>query len=301
MPTTDPRIRTLLTQAERTAANGKLAAAESLFREILAEAPNTEAAWLGLAGVVNDPAERRAAYERVLAMSPGHPEAQKGLDRLDGKLPPEPTAEEPVVKEIEDEPVETPTSDTHALKAAEADVAADTEAEAAVYVAACYRHAERETALRCYNCHNPICGECARKTPVGYICPDCQRQAEDAFFNNKPLDYIIAALVSFPISLLAGYLIVNVLSRGFIFFFLIFFISGAVGSFIGRVTKRAIGGRRGRYLPALVAFMMILGVLLPATGVLLALFSGNPGALMALIGPGIYLFVATSAAYWQMR
>jgi len=34
---------------------------------------------------------------------------------------------------------------------------------------------------------------------------------------------------------------------------------------------------------------------------LLAILSGSAGALLALIGPGIYLFVGASAAYWQMR
>ena len=47
--------------------------------------------------------------------------------------------------------------------------------------------------------------------------------------------------------------------------------------------------------------MMILGMVLPALPLLLAIVAGNAGALLALIGPGIYLFVAGGAAYWQMR
>jgi hypothetical protein len=47
--------------------------------------------------------------------------------------------------------------------------------------------------------------------------------------------------------------------------------------------------------------MMFLGVFIPAIPVILAVLSGNVGALFALIGPGIYLFVASGAAYWQMR
>lgn len=304
MPTKDPRVRALLTQADRTAANGKMVAAESLYRQILADAPETEEAWLGLAGVVNDPAERRAAYERVLAMSPGNPAAQEGIDRLDGKLPPVVEAEPAVA-----------TAPVVAVAVAEEVAAAEPVAVPAnggrpapaytplkpdVYEAPCYRHADRMTALRCYNCGNPICGECARKTPVGYICPDCQRQAEDAFFNSKPTDYLIAAAVSFPISLLVGF-IISALSSSFFFYIIIFFVSGAVGTFIGRIAKRAIGFRRGRYLPGLVVAMMVLGVLVPFLGVFLAILAGNVGALLALIGPGIYLFVASSAAYWQMR
>ena len=40
---------------------------------------------------------------------------------------------------------------------------------------------------------------------------------------------------------------------------------------------------------------------LRAAGLLLAILGGSAGALLALIGPGIYLFVGASAAYWQMR
>ena len=85
------------------------------------------------------------------------------------------------------------------------------------------------------------------------------------------------------------------------YYILIFFASGAVGSFIGRITKRAIGGRRGRYLPGLVVAMMILVVVIPALPFLLAILVGDLRVLGQLLGPGIYLFVAASAAYWQMR
>ena len=67
MPTTTstPRIRSLLRQAGRAAEVGKRRAAEDLYRQILEEDPDTSEAWLGLAEVVNDPAEQKEAYERV--------------------------------------------------------------------------------------------------------------------------------------------------------------------------------------------------------------------------------------------
>ena len=67
----------------------------------------------------------------------------------------------------------------------------------------CYRHPNRSTSLRCYKCNKPICSECTVKTPVGYLCPDCHREAEDAFFNDKATDYLLALLVALPLSLLA--------------------------------------------------------------------------------------------------
>ena len=295
----EPRIRSLLTQAERNANNGKNAAAESIYRQIVTEAPDTEEAWLGLAEVVAGPADKRDAYERALALSPDNPAAVAGLAVLDGRpVPPEAqaaldaiAAEKAAAEKAAAAPFVDPAAEINALK----------ETEEAPFEATCYRHPERVTSLRCYNCERPICMSCANKTPVGYICPECQREAEDAFFNSRPADYLIASLVSLPISLVAGFLMVNFFSSSFLFFIFIFFISGAVGSFIGRITKRAIGGRRGRYLPALVVVMMILGVAIPALPLLLSVLTLNFSGLLALLGPGIYLFVGASAAYWQMR
>ena len=296
----DPRLRTLLVQADRNAEYGKNAAAAMLYREILSEAPDAEDAWLGLARVLNDAGEKRDAYQRALALAPENPAAVVGLAELDGRpAPPEAVAALAALAEAEAAAAEPP---PRPLVLAGAEPPDDAPARDVDYTVTCYRHPQRLTSLRCYNCGRPICISCANKTPVGYICPECQRQAEDAFYNNKLTDYLVAALVSLPISYAAGFLVVNFLGRGgFIFFLLIFFLSGAVGSFIGGLTKRAIGRRRGRYLPELVVAMVILGLVIAALPILRAVLAGNPGALLALIGPGIYLFVACGAAYWQMR
>lgn len=298
MDISEPRLRALLTQAERNADYGKLAAAETLYRQILEEAPEAEEAWLGLADVLSDPAGKREAYEQALLISADNPRALEGLARLNGDFPVE-TIDPPVADPIE---VDLAPAVAPATGAA---ITPDVTAHVHVikedaYEQACYRHPDRLTSLRCYQCGKPICINCANKTPVGYMCPDCVRQAEDAFFNNKPTDYLIAALVSFPISLLAGWVMVN-FQFGLFFLLIIFFVAGAIGSFIGRITKRAIGNRRGRYLPQLVVAMMILGVLIPALPILLGVLLGNVGVLTALIAPVVYLVVASGAAYWQMR
>ena len=289
----EPRLRALLAQAGRNAEYGKNAAAESMYRDILSEAPEAEEAWLGLARVLGDEGAKRAALERALSLSPQNPAAVAGLAELDGRpVPPEAAA---ALALADEEEAEEPRPGPAGVEPPDPPPARDID-----YTLVCYRHPQRMTSLRCYNCNRPICIQCANKTPVGYICPECQRQAEDAFYNAKPSDYLIAAIVSLPISLVVGLLLVS-LARGMLFFLLIFFISGAVGSFIGRITKRAIGGRRGRYLPGLVVAMMFIGVLIPVVPLLLAILGGSGGALFALIGPGIYLFVGASAAYWQMR
>src|SRR4051812_7095480 len=39
----------------------------------------------------------------------------------------------------------------------------------------CYRHPDRETALRCVECDRPICVDCAVQGAVGFKCPDDAR------------------------------------------------------------------------------------------------------------------------------
>ena len=299
MTMSEVRLRTLLRQADRVAEAGKRAAAEQLYQEILAEAPEAAAAWLGLAQVAGSEAERRAAYERVLALEPDNKEAAEGLawlesgqmaEAVETAVSPQPIASFslPVIEEAEKTAVFSPDN--------EPVVAEET------YDLVCYRHPDRETSLRCYNCNRPICIECTHKTPVGYICPVCQREAEDIFFNAKPSDYLVAPAVALPLSLLAGFLVVQLGGLGgFLLFFIIFAVSGAVGSFIGRLAKRAIGGRRGRYLPHTVAAMVILGALPFLLLPLLAAFFGGARGLIGLLMPGIYLFVATGAAFYQMK
>jgi hypothetical protein len=299
MEINQPRIRSLMRQAARVEEAGKRAAAEQLYQQIVEEAPETEAAWLGLARMAGEPAAQEAAYARVLELNPDNKEARVGLADLRGEPVPDAwrkevevvkaaaaSKPEPVVnKQTSTAVAEPTTSETHS----------------GTYEFTCYRHPERGTSLRCYNCSNPICINCANKTSVGYLCPDCFRELEDKFFNAKPTDYIIAALVSLPLSLLAGYLIWR-LGGGFFFIFIMIFVGGAVGGLIGKLTKRAIGNRRGRYLPHLVVAMMVLGVVLPGLPILLpGLATAGGGMVLTLITPGVYLFVAGGSAFYWMK
>ncbi len=55
MKISEPRLRALLSQAERNLSNGKIAAAETMYRQILDEAPESEEAWVGLGDAMLDP------------------------------------------------------------------------------------------------------------------------------------------------------------------------------------------------------------------------------------------------------
>ncbi len=41
----------------------------------------------------------------------------------------------------------------------------------------CYRHPDRQSFVLCQRCGRTICGECQTPAPVGFICPECMREA----------------------------------------------------------------------------------------------------------------------------
>ncbi len=308
MTTNDsPRVRSLLRQAERNVDAGKFVAAEELYRQIIDEAPESTAAWLGLSKVAQSKSERRDAFAKALELDPGVAETTAVLD---GELPGatnKPAASDggsavENVAGIQAAVQMEPATDQPERVASATDGRHEHQYEVVEPGAGlvCYRHPDRNTSLRCYKCNKPICSECTVKTPVGYLCPDCYREAEDAFFNARPVDYLVATLVALPISLLAGFLVMR-FSSGLLFIIIMFFIGGAVGGVIGRITKRMIGQRRGRYIPHLVAACVIIGVLVWALPSLLAALFVNPAALFTLIGPGVYLATAVGSAYFWAR
>lgn len=278
MATLEPRVRLLLRQADKAAEAGKRSAAKELYQQIIEEAPQADAAWAGLAAVSDSEIKKREAYQQALALNPQNDAARRGLALLDGEV-----VEDEGVKDNNPQTIESEFKNLNIVED-ENDV-----------LLACYRHPNNETGLRCYNCNRPICMECTNKTPVGYLCPECIREKEEIFFNSKTRDYFVAALIAFPLSLIAGF-VLTLLGGGFLLFIIIFWVGGAVGAGIGRLAKRAVGNRRGRYLPHTVAAMVILGVLLPSFSTLL--FGASLGRLLL---PGIFLFVATSAAFYAAR
>lgn len=285
----DPRLRSLLRQADKVRESGKRAAAEQLYRQLIDEAPDVAEAWYGLGQVTGVPTEQEAAYEKAVALNPEYAPAVRALADLRGEPVPawaeapeveaDAEAEVPAPKVVE--PMDTAVSATDS------------------YELVCYRHSNRPTSLRCYNCGKPICSSCAVKTPVGYSCPDCIREKEDSFFNAKPLDYVIAPLIGLVLSLVAGYLVSRFsLGVGFFTYFIMLFVGGIAGRLIGQLSKQAIGRRRGRYLPQVMVAMLILGT---AVWLLPSLLLGGLSSLILFLGPGIFLFVAGGALYAYMK
>ncbi len=274
MSISQPRLRSMLRQADKVAANGKRSAAKELYEEIIAEVPDAADAWAGLGEVTIGDDAQEEAFNKALELDENNRRALIGLAKLRGEeidllgLEPDPKPKA--------EPVQSPEP-----------------VDEAVYELACYRHPNKETSLRCYTCGKPICIDCAKKTAVGYACPDCIRELEDKYFNSQTSDYIVAPIVAFILGLIGGVVLTLLGSFGGIFlWFILAAAGGAVGSFIGGIIKRAIGRRRGRYLPIVVAVVTIVATILPSILV---------GLGFNLIVLGIYLFFAIPAIYYQMR
>lgn len=86
--------------------------AERALRSLLTEDPRNADAWMLLAGLVQDPLQKEACYQRVLRIDPGNRRAARRLEALSGQPP--------ALTELEYERFE-------ALKAGEAQVSADAE------------------------------------------------------------------------------------------------------------------------------------------------------------------------------
>ncbi len=316
MGITSPRIRSLLRQADKVADDGKRAAAEKLYRQIIEEAPETAAAWAGLGNILRSPAEKQASYQQALEIDPENAIAKDGLAFLSGEVVI--VNQNEVVAAIEEtidndeaqgglnstllEPVDlnvaaedevVTDAPDQLLSADEHDHLPDTAAEPGS-VLYCANHPNRETHLRCNRCGKPICSSCAKRTPVGYRCPECIREQEDRFFNASPMDYIVTVIVTLPLSLIAGWI------ATFLGFWSIF-LGAAAGTLIGRLAFRAAGRRRGRGMPQLVAGIVIIGAIIPMLPTIFLLFSTAGHFSFRIIFTGIYLVTAAGAAYYQMR
>ena len=322
MDANTPRIRSLLRQAKRNESAGKRVAAEELYRKVIAESPDTVDAWLGLARVLKDPTEEESAFLKVLSLDPENGEASEGLAYLRGEKKPENTIQEEENQAIKENSNSSPVESIISIDENEERVEQDTgetsyaadvlfdqqdvqrnekeltddhshQVEASREVLYCANHPSRETNLRCNRCGKPICSSCARPTPVGYRCPECIREHEDVFFTATAADYLVAALVAFPLGLIAGFLAWRITSS--FIGLLVIFLAPIVGNFIGRIVFRAAGRRRGRWLPHLVSSAIVVG------GLLFLLANLLFGNLFGIIFMGIYVVAASGAAYYQMR
>jgi len=256
----EAQLQELLRQGAAAARVGERKAAGEAFRRATETAPENRKAWLGLAGAVESMAEKRACFERVLEIEPDNADAQAGLVWVDRK------EREQEVEKGGEQPQELPAEDE------------------TVY---CFYHPNVETGLRCNKCGKPICVKCARRTPVGYRCPDCIRSQQAVFYSAGGLDYVGVVVVGLVASTI-GAAIVGTLGIWFAIF-----LGPVAGGVISEAARWAARRRRGRYIAVIVSGCIIIGAL-PTL-----LFVG-PG-LWGLGGLAIYVATAIGTAYARLR
>jgi len=161
----------------------------------------------------------------------------------------------------------------------------------------CRWHPKTETMLRCYQCNTPICVKCMQRTPVGYICPDCQRGRQQRYEQTHPQDYLVAGVVAVVLGGVIGFL-------PLVGWFTLF-LSPAAGGLVGELIWRAVGRRYGSQLWLLAAGGITLGALpyLLATAPTLVamLAAGSYQAGYALLWFGVHLVFAIGAAAARLR
>jgi len=158
----------------------------------------------------------------------------------------------------------------------------------------CKNHPDRETNLRCNRCNEPICSACAVQTPTGYRCPQCVAGQQKVFDTAKTQDYLFAFLVAAVLSF-AGALISSRIG------FFTILLAPFAGTIIAEGVRRVTGRRRSKTLFQVTLAGIILGafpfVIWP---LILIVLGGGMGALLGLIWPGLYLFIAASSAYYSL-
>ncbi|RME40674.1 MAG: hypothetical protein D6796_16890 [Caldilineae bacterium] len=167
----------------------------------------------------------------------------------------------------------------------------------------CYRHPDTPTGLRCARCERFICARCARRTPVGYICPECERQQEDKFYTGGGGDYLIAVLIALPLSLLTAALFIFLIGGlGWFSWLIAFFAAPFAAGLIAEAVRWGVRKRRARYLAHVTAACLIVAVAPFLLFVLLTVFlTGSGGGLLGLVVPGILLFMGASTIMARLR
>lgn len=287
----DARLRTLLRQAERSRRLGKTQAAVNLYRDLVNRYPDSAEAWSGLSQVTQHEDERIQALERLAQLAPDMAVGQEEHDKVAPTTVSIQTTEsfpsdsEQIESDAKQDAikVEIPESDTTVSQAFE--IEPETIDESA---GTCYVHPSRATYLRCNKCSQPICIQCAVKTPVGYRCKNCVNAQQAVFYDATIRDYVLAIIVGIPLAVLATALTSRI---GWLTLIIAPFVGMGVAELIRLVARR----RRGRALPIIAASCIVIGALpVLVTNTLMSISS-------QIIWLLAYMVLAAISAYRHLR
>jgi tetratricopeptide (TPR) repeat protein len=275
---------TELVQRGKAAARvGRLDEARQYLDRAVELAPDDIEAWLALASVEQDPKQKLACFETILALDPDNIEARLGLEMLGDELQSTTLSEQSAEDELE---VIIAQASRQLEKAVGPPPPGEVPLDDGMLY--CANHPTVETMLRCNRCGKPICTRCAVQTPVGYRCKECVGQQQAAFYSGGVLDYVIGGMIALLLGGIAGYIMTLL---GAWFFALI--LGPTIGIGIAEAVRFAVRRRRSRYLWLVVGGGIVVGSL---PTLLLAL-----GSLWSLLALGLFLLLAIGAATARLR
>jgi len=164
----------------------------------------------------------------------------------------------------------------------------------------CRWHPKVETALRCYQCGAAICSKCARRTPIGYICPECRRGHIKRFDTARSYDFIIAAVVGLVLGAVASLIPFLPYAPWYIFF-----VSPLAGTIIVEAVSYLTHRRQNRHLWKVVVAAVVIGnlpmLLMYAYSGMLVFMSGSFWGILNIFFTLIHLPLVLSAIIYRMR
>jgi hypothetical protein len=281
--TESPNTTELVQRGRAAARVGRLDEARDYLQRAVQLAPDNVEAWLALAAVQHDSAEKIVCFETILGLDPDNVEAKLGLEMLQEKdarsLPTEPEVED----ELEAVIAEASLRLEQAVGPPPADEIAPDDEE--LY---CENHPNVRTMLRCNRCNKPICTRCAVQTPVGYRCKQCVGQQQAVFYTGGVFDYVIGGGIGLVLGGIASYI---VMMLGGWFFALI--LGPTIGIGIAEAVRFAVRRRRSKYLWAVVGGGILVGAM---PSLLLAL-----AGLWTLVSLGLFLVLAIGACAARLQ
>ncbi len=170
----------------------------------------------------------------------------------------------------------------------------------------CANHPKVQTRLRCNRCGKPICIKCARRTPVGFRCPECIHEQQAVYYSATSLDYILAIVIGFILSVVAGYIM------SYLGWFFAIFLGPVIGGIVAEAMRQVTRKRRGRWMPLAAVICIALGALLPVSLVLFNFVGVLPSLNTSVLWETIfslllnrvnivYVILAAITAYARLR